>query len=325
MPAGRAIMNESSSPIGARAARPAYAPGIIQPHGAILVVSPDSLRILQASDNAESLFGLRFRPGAWTPIHAIPGSDVDTWIGELLRWLRLGAETTFLRTARLLRRPMQVTGHLTKQGILLEFEDAPDHESETLVALYPRIGRFLGSIEPVTDVTTLVRMATRTLREITGFNRVFACRADDDGPTIIADDVDGLWAPASQMLLPCPPLAAEDRARYTTSRLHLIANTEAVPSPIQPPVSPLDGEPLDLSQAGLRGATAAELQYLKGLNAFASLSMALVVDGRLWGLVVAHNRSPKRLNPQVRTACDLLCQTLSLQIGARERPSRSAA
>jgi chemotaxis family two-component system sensor kinase Cph1 len=318
-------MTDVSLPFGDTPGTCAYAPGVIQPHGALLVVSPDSLRILQASDNAESLFGLRITPGSWTPVHAIPGSDVDSWIGELLRWLRLGAETTFLRTARLLRRPMQVIGHRTGQGILLEFEDAPDHESETLVALHPRLGRFVSAIEPVNDVTTLARMATRELREITNFNRVFACRLETEGPTIIADDVDGLWPPASQLRLPCPPLDAETQAHRRANRIHLIANTEATPSPILPATNPADGRPLDLGLAGLRGATAAQLQYLRDLGAAASLTMSIVVEGRLWGLIVGHNRAPRRPNAQVRIACDLLCQLLSLQIGARESQARLSA
>jgi light-regulated signal transduction histidine kinase (bacteriophytochrome) len=258
-------------------------------------------------------------------VHAIPGSDVDTWIGELLRWLRLGADATFLRTARLLRRPMQVTGHRATQGILLEFEEAPGHESETLVALHPRLGRFLSAIEPVGDAATLARLAARELREITGFNRVFVCRFDADGPTILADDVDGMWAPASQLPLPCPPLTAADRPHLLTQRLHLIANTEATPSAVRPAISSIDERPLDLGPVGLRVAVPAKLQYLRSLGAAASLSISIVVDGRLWGLVLGHHRAPRRSNAQVRTVCDLLCQMLSLQIGAREQLRQSAA
>jgi chemotaxis family two-component system sensor kinase Cph1 len=296
----------------------AYPSGMIQAHGALLVVSPDSLRILQASANAESLLGIRFSPGFSTPVHAIPGSDVDTWIGELLRWLKAGAETTFLRTARLLRRPMQVIGHRTGQGVVLEFEDGPDREGETLVALHPRLGQFLAAIESVADVPTLARMATRELREITGFNRVFLCRLQDDdgGASLVADDVDGMWPPASHLRLPCPPLAAADRELYRVNRLHLIADVAHPPSPILPQLNQVDGRPLDLSLAGLRTATAEHLQYLRNLGAAASLTGSLVVDGRLWGLIVCHNRASARVNAQVRTACDLLCQMLALRIAA---------
>ncbi|MBL8691564.1 MAG: GAF domain-containing protein [Rhodospirillaceae bacterium] len=293
-----------------------YPQGTIQAHGALLVVSPDSLRILQASANAESLLDVRFSPNFATPIHAIPGSDVDTWIGELLRWLKAGAETTFLRTARLLRRPMQVIGHRTGQGVVLEFEDGPEREGETLIALHPRLGQFLTAIESVTDVPTLARMAARELRDITGFNRVFLCRFENARAVVVADDVDGAWPPASHVRLASPPAAPIDLMRYRITRLHLVADAGHPPSPILPNLSQVDGKPLDLSLAGLRSATGDHLQYLRQLGAAASLTVSLVVDGALWGLVVGHNRAPLRINAQVRTACDLLCQMLAMRIAA---------
>ena len=108
------------------AAEPIRVPGGIQAHGALLVIAPESLKILQASANVEKQLGFRPAPGA--TIHAIPGSDIDPLISEVVRWLRGGAEVPLLRTARLDRRSTQVIGHLTRQGAILEFEEGAERE-----------------------------------------------------------------------------------------------------------------------------------------------------------------------------------------------------
>ncbi|HEY8578879.1 MAG TPA: ATP-binding protein, partial [Beijerinckiaceae bacterium] len=51
----------------------------------------------------------------------------------------------------------------------------------------------------------------------------------------------------------------------------------------------------------------------------ASMSVSILVDGALWGLVSCHNKEPRRVSLQARNACDLLTQIFALQLAARER------
>lgn len=50
----------------------------------------------------------------------------------------------------------------------------------------------------------------------------------------------------------------------------------------------------------------------------ASLSLSLIRNDRLWGLVACHHQSPKVLPHSARVACEFLAHTLSLQMGAKE-------
>jgi light-regulated signal transduction histidine kinase (bacteriophytochrome) len=56
---------------------------------------------------------------------------------------------------------------------------------------------------------------------------------------------------------------------------------------------------------------------MRNMGTGASMSVSIVVKGALWGLISAHNRVPRRVNPQVRSACDMLGQMLSLHVEAR--------
>ena len=57
----------------------------------------------------------------------------------------------------------------------------------------------------------------------------------------------------------------------------------------------------------------------------ASMSISLVNQGQLWGLVACHHYSPRRVPYDVRTSCELLAQVLSLQVVAREQAELTTA
>ena len=302
------------------AEEPIRTPGSIQPHGALVVLDPESLQVLQASANVETILGLRFAPGVQVTLDAIAGAHAARLPADLRRWLKSAEDSAFLRTATLAGRAMQVIGHWTRQGVILEFEDAPRDPSETLEGLYPRLGRFVDAIGPLTETDDLARLAARNIREITGFNRVLVYSFDEDWHgTVIAEDGDGTLPSYLGLRFPATDIPAQARDLYRRNRLRLISDAAYIPCPIVPAASPVDGGALDLAPAGLRSVSPIHLEYMRNMETASSMSISLLVDGELWGLVSCHHRQPRWVNAQLRSACDFLGQTLSLQIGARVR------
>ena len=56
----------------------------------------------------------------------------------------------------------------------------------------------------------------------------------------------------------------------------------------------------------------------------ASMSVSILREGRLWGLIALHNDTPRYIPYQMRAACELLGQVLSLRIAALEDTEDSA-
>ncbi|HEX8200978.1 MAG TPA: ATP-binding protein, partial [Isosphaeraceae bacterium] len=50
----------------------------------------------------------------------------------------------------------------------------------------------------------------------------------------------------------------------------------------------------------------------------ASMSISILREGRLWGLISCHHATPRAVPFEVRTACDFLGQVLSLELAAKE-------
>ncbi len=304
--------------LDACAAEPIRIPGGVQPHGALAVIG-DRGEILQASANLSAFLGLPAKPSSLAAID--PGGDLA---GELLAWLA-GDEAIFLRTVGLAGVAWQVSAHRGAQGAIVEFEAPPASEGETLEALYPRLRRFVTATEDAREVRAIAQAAVREVRALTGFNRVMLYSFDAEGVgTVVAEDGDGVLPSYLDLRFPASDIPAQARELYRLNRLRLIPDANYTPSPIEPALSPIDGRPLDLSDAALRSVSPIHLQYMRNMGTLSSMSISILVDGALWGLISGHSAQPHLVNPQVRTACDFLGQIVSLQIAARVRAQLAA-
>ena len=105
----------------------------------------------------------------------------------------------------------------------------------------------------------------------------------------------------------------------------MIADVDDPTVRLHPEVLPDSGEPLDLSLSVLRTVSAFHLEYLRNIGVASSMSVSLLADGRLWGLIACHGSGPKRLSPELRAACEFFGVALSLHIASlRERDETTA-
>lgn len=277
--------------------------------------------MLQASANLREQTGLPFiaRDTSWTA-----GKEGSQLHAALATWLA-DPEKTFLRTLSLGGRTLQVSAHRTAQGIVVEFEAPPASAAETLEALYPRLRAFVDAIGTSPDVATLAGAAVVEIRALTGFNRVLLYSFDAEGTgTVLAEDGDGVLPSYLGLKFPASDIPAQARELYRLNRMRLIPDANYTPVPVEPALSPVDGKPLDLGLAALRSVSPVHLQYMRNMGTMGSMSISLLVGGRLWGLISCHNGAPQLVNAQVRTACDFIGQILSLQISAHERAEETA-
>jgi chemotaxis family two-component system sensor kinase Cph1 len=303
------------------AQEPIRIPGSIQPHGILVVADPGSRRIVQASANASALLG----PGRDSTVLGLSLSELVGAATErqINAWLA-NPDSSYLRTLDINGRRLQVLGHQTAQGIILEFEQPPASEGETLEAYYPRVGRFMEDLPAYGDIAELCAVAAREFRQISGFNRILIYRFDEQwNGEVLAEDGDGVLPSHAGQRFPASDIPAQARELYRLNRLRVIPDANYTPVPIEPPLDK-GGTPLDLSFAALRSVSPVHLQYMRNMGTLASMSISVLVDGQLWGLVSAHNATPRRINAQARTACDLLGKVLSQHIGASQRGAYAA-
>lgn len=301
------------------AAEPIRIPGGVQPHGALLITGFDGEIVLHVSSNIAEATGVPLSAG--DRLDAVAG--LAPLRGELAA-LRPD-DPAITRTLEIAGRPVHVAAHATTQGVIVEFEDPPESEDQTLAALYPRLRRFMEELAGADDVSAMAWSAVREVSALTGFNRILLYSFDAEGVgTVLAEATDDVLPSYLNLRFPAADIPAQARALYTLSRIRLIPTADYRPAPLIPPISPVDGQPVDLSRAALRSVSPVHLEYMRNMGTASSMSISIVVEGRLWGLISGHSAAPRAINPQVRSACDHLGQILSLQIEAREQAGRAS-
>ncbi|WP_436519751.1 ATP-binding protein [Actinoplanes sp. HUAS TT8] len=214
-------------------------------------------------------------------------------------------------------RRFDVTVHRAEGRLVLEFEPA---ETEGIGALLVR--QALMRLQRAGTVAEAAQAAVREIRNVTGYDRVVAYRFESaDGPgEVIAEDVVADWEPWLGLWFPATDIPPQARELYERNWIRVIADVRDVTARLVPEVLPETGEPLDLSLSVLRTVSPFHLEYLRNIEVTSSMSVSLLSDGRLWGLIACHGREPKALSPTVRAACEFFGVALSLHLaGLRER------
>ena len=296
------------------AREPIRTPGAIQPHGALLVLDAATLRVRQASANATD-----FLPGLLDPV-----GGVSADLAARLQAWRDGEQPALVdRVQRADGRVLDVAAHRAGARLLVEFE--PGERTETLETLYPAIRSGIERMDATRDLGALTRTAAAVVRGLTGLDRVMIYRFDPDwNGQVVAEALAGPLPSYLDLRFPASDIPAQARELYRRNRLRLIAASTYEPVPLEPPGDPDTGRETDLSDVGLRHVSPVHLEYMRNMGTGMSMSVSILVDGRLWGLISCHNREPHRVTAPVRNACDLLAQVLAMRIGSLDRSATAA-
>ncbi|SEI51343.1 ATP-binding protein [Frateuria terrea] len=291
-------------------------PGTIQPYGLLLVIEPATGTVVQCAVARAGLLARHGSPLGQPLDQALGGALADT-ARSLVRTPEAGH--AYLGTVTLEGVVHHAVAHRAQGMIQLELEEATPGEPGSLEDLYPLIRAFMGDLERARDTAALCDLAASQLRCITGLDRVLIYRFDEAwNGTVVAEARNEALPSYLDLRFPASDIPPQARELYRLSRLRLISDCDYVPVPIEPALNPATGEPADLSLTVLRSVSPVHLQYMRNMGTGASMSISLLREGRLWGLISCHNRAPHRVPYHVRTACDFLGQILSLQIAAKE-------
>jgi two-component system, chemotaxis family, sensor kinase Cph1 len=300
---------------------PIHISGAVQPHGVLLVLEPSSLAILQLSKNTDSWFGASSEQLLGASAHQLFDAPTVARLRELGPGERRVINS--LRATTVGGRSLSATLYHSSEGIIVELEDTPIDEGPAFREFHTRARLGLARLQHAVGVLDMCRLAVRELRDLTGFDRVMVYRFDrhDNGHVIAEDKRDGLES-YLDLHYPASDIPAQARRLYTINHLRTIVDVNYTPVPIVPAISPVTGAPLDLSFSILRSVSPIHIEYLRNMGIAASLSISLVVAGRLWGLVICHHYAPRLAPYEVRVTCEHYSQLLSWQVAAQERADR---
>ncbi|HEX5933065.1 MAG TPA: GAF domain-containing protein, partial [Pseudorhizobium sp.] len=307
-------MDRSEPDLDACAREPIHIPGAIQPHGALIVLRPRDMRVLQASGNSSEFFGENL---AATGVVTGPLSKI---LSRLKDWYET-QEPTF--QVLIAGGTLLVTAHRSAWSIVVEVERADKAQVDTLLT---RLKGFAQTLAAKDDVPGSLEAATHFILELTAFDRVLVYQFDEGwNGHVIAETGNGKLPSYLDLRFPAGDIPAQARALYTTNRLRIIPDAGYRPVPIMPVINPDTSEPIDLSQAQLRSVSPVHLEYMRNMATAASMSVSIMIGDKLWGLISCHSAEPHRVPPTIRDACDFVAQSLSMKIAAQVRSEDAAS
>jgi len=297
---------------------PIHTPGSIQPHGFLLTLS-DGLEVLQASANLGDWTGHGAGQAVGRPLAKVIGEEAVLRLAPELA-ANAGNRPYYVGAVTLENgRHFDVLGHKLDGLTILEFEPVERTGPADFRQLYSLIGDFLQKVNDADSIESLGQLACQHVRSVTGFGRVLVYQFDADGHGhVTAEAKQDDYASYMGQHFPASDIPAQARELYALSRIRLIQDANYAPAQLVPPLNPVTGKPNDLSFAVLRSVSPVHLQYMRNMHTLASMSVSLMVKGKLWGLISCHNEDPIPVNFEKRTACEQLGQILALCIESRE-------
>ncbi|MFO1272776.1 MAG: ATP-binding protein [Rubrivivax sp.] len=318
------------------ASEPIHQIGQVQSHAGLLAFEPEGeRRVLQASANIAAFIGRPHAAVVGRPLAALLSGESRAAVESLVgRALSARAPATGRLSATVDGAPVPLIAHLYGSGdlVTLELERNGDPQAharldELLMQTIDSVLALGGLENPEAYFGALVGL----VRDLTGYDSVMAYRFDSnmDGEVIAqsrsaaAQDFLGMRFPASDI----PPQA---RRLYTINLVRIVADTDAMPSPVLPALHPATAQPLDLSFSAVRSLSPIHIEYLRNIGVRASMVISLLQHGRLWGMVTCHHLTPKRVSIALREAALLIGRLASarlseMQSQAQDRLQAEAA
>ncbi|WPB56023.1 ATP-binding protein [Xylophilus sp. GOD-11R] len=291
---------------------PIHIPGAIQSHGLMLAFDAER-RLCFRSVNAVAMLndvpalGETLSPhhlGGHVEIHSLLADAFATDAREAL--LPMSSEIALPgATYDLILH--QSGGHLVLE---LERRDA---DADALNSFALKAHRAMDRLKRQRSLEHLLSMATEDIRQLTGFDRVMAYRfRPDESGEVVAEARDMRLEPFLGRRYPASDIPAQARRLYVVNTLRMIADVNSAAVAVES--GDAEGAPLDMSHAVLRAVSPIHIEYLSNMGVGASMSVSIVVQGQLWGMIACHHMTPRQVPFSVRMACDVIAQILAANV-----------
>lgn len=300
---------------------PIHISGSIQPHGLLFVLKEPELTIMQVSKNTLDFFDLP----AQELINKNLGIIFDKYhldlLSQCLKNEDLLSKNPIKISIKSRNRNLLFDGifHRSHGLLILELEPTRFAGSISFLNFYDLVRAAVSKIQNSSTLDNLCQSVVKEVRKMNGFDRVMIYKFNNEGHgAVIAEDKLENLTSYLDLHYPASDIPKQARKLYCLNWLRLIADVNYQPVEIVPAKNPITNQPLDLSFSVLRSVSPLHVEYLQNMGIKGSMSISLIKEQKLWGLIACHHQSPKYVSYEVRKACEFLGQVMSLELSSKE-------
>lgn len=288
---------------------PIHIPGSIQPHGCLLACDPGITVVNRYSANANVMLRAE---------GALKGRHIADLLGDeathdLRNAIAQAPDPSRPAVIAHLRLPngdhFDIAVHRQHDGAILEFEPSLRRTQPLQLAR-----EMIGRVKDIADIDLLISSSARLVRTVLGYDRVMVYRFEEDGSGKVASEAK---RPDLESFLgqyfPATDIPQQARILYMQNPIRVISDARGTRVSLLPEEDEIS-LPLDLSFAHLRSVSPIHCEYLRNMGVAASMSISLILDGKLWGLIACHHYAPKTLTMSERIAAEMFGEFFSLHL-----------
>ncbi|AMP98998.1 Phytochrome-like protein [Pedobacter cryoconitis] len=287
----------------------------IQDYGYLLIVD-NNLNIIQLSENVTQLTGKK--------LEELINSPLADFIREedLLKMEGL-IQTGIAKRIPLYLQFNEQEGanlflallHVGADYIIIELEKQEEAQNRSFADVYQEIKYISSAIDQAESVQEVCTIAIHELRKLSGFDGILMYQFDRDwNGTVIAEEKDERLDQYIGQTFPASDVPKQARQMYLKNPYRLISNRDYEAIRLYPVINPVTNAFIDLSDCNLRGVAKVHLEYMKNMKVKASMSIRVLYNETLWGLISCHHLEPKYLSYELCSIFEWLSEVISTKI-----------
>ncbi|GAB2686061.1 hypothetical protein GCM10027037_04720 [Mucilaginibacter koreensis] len=293
---------------------PLHHVNMIQPHGYLLVLNKETLQIIQVSENISDVLQINAQDAINT---TFANYVEENQLEELKAKLDTGIKDKIPVTITLNQQRLLALIHANHEYLLLELEKAEQGFERSFINVFQEVKYVMATIDLATSVQEACDIAIHELKRISGFDGIMMYRFDKNwNGTVIAEEKTNGLESYLGVTFPASDVPKQARQLYLKNPYRLIPNRDYTPVRLYPVLNPVTNSFTDLSDCNLRSVAAVHLEYLKNMGVAASMSVRVIHNEQLWGLISCNNVNPYYLNFEICSIFELLSSVISNKISS---------
>jgi two-component system, chemotaxis family, sensor kinase Cph1 len=291
----------------------------IRQNGYLFVLSYDNFKILQVSDNIFNLTNQLPEHLLNDEINNVFDIHFTYELSKSILYIKENNKQFNTFTANINDKTLFCVVHAHNNDFfILEIENIT-YQNEQTFTTEDSINNIIQNCDFKVDLTAFLQRIVNAIQTISGYDRVMLYKFDDNfNGTVLAQATDNMHENFLGHRFPASDIPVQARALYLKNRFRVIGNVNDTSSNITPLLNPVTNSILDMTYCYFRSVSKLHIQYLKNMGVEASMSLSIIVNNKLWGLVACHHDKPKHIPIHQYQTYYLLSHLISSQIEQKE-------
>ena len=303
---------------------PLHLINLTQPHGILLVLDKD-LRIKQISENAADHLKIpaeEFLEKALSEY--IKTNHYDDLLDKLQnRSQREKIPFTLTFNLGEVEKKFAALIHPEPEYYLIELEESVNTKGRTITEFFQQIKYATSRLKQADSIESIARIAAEEFKRFSNFDKVLVYQFDKQwNGTVIGQAKEDDMSDFMGLRFPASDIPKQARDLYFKNPYRLIPTRDYTPVRLLPVINPLTQRFTDLSDCNLRSVAGVHLEYMANMNIVASMSLPIIIENNLWGIISCHHKTAKNPDYEERTGMELLTSIISSQLAAKEKETK---